>query len=172
LNKIIHYIKTHKIQLFGVAFILLAIGAYVGYSSWDRSVPTTGTATEKKEEYVNITDEREIEEKYQLDMGEAEVQSLIHHMSHQKVKAAKKWGAVLITPALISRLIEIVETNSLQFGQADVYLDILKRWEKGDFSLADKDHNKIWKLQNGTVGKATGLLSSSEEQKYIERNFN
>lgn len=168
----------------GVAIILIALAAYTGYSYWDGAVPTsTGNSQDKpqgeteqkdkkqEERYVSYKDNNEIEEAYPLDMNEYALQDAIHQMSHQKVEADKKWGAIHITPELIERLLVVVETNSSEYRHADTYLDILQRWENGDFSKADKDHNKIWDLQNGTVGKATGLLTASEEQKFIERHF-
>lgn len=34
-----------------------------------------------------------------------------------------------------------------------------------------KDHNTVWERQGGTVGKATEILSSAEEQSLIENEF-
>ncbi len=50
----------------------------------------------------------------------------------------------------------------------DVYRDILERWADGDFSRVDQDHNAIWNMQNGTIGKATGILNAEEEKVYKE----
>lgn len=102
-------------------------------------------------------------------LTEADVQDLIHEMSHQKVKADEKWGALLITEERIVRLIEIVEENYNEYECSDIYLEILNRWLIGDFSQADKDHNEIWNMNGGTIGKATGLLSPVEEQEYLQR---
>lgn len=104
-------------------------------------------------------------------MTELTVQDLIHSMSHQKVKAKQKWGRViLITQEKVATLIKIVETNYNKYEHSDIYLDILNRWYANDFSKADKDHNAIWKLQNGNIGDATGLLNAVEELEYIEQN--
>ena len=37
-----------------------------------------------------------------------------------------------------------------------------------DFSQVDQDHNTVWRLQGGTIGEATGILTPKEEQAYIE----
>ena len=50
-------------------------------------------------------------------------------------------------------------------------IKIVTKWENGDFSEADEDHNYIWKLQKGTLGKARGLLSKEEELLFIEEWF-
>jgi hypothetical protein len=39
----------------------------------------------------------------------------------------------------------------------------LHSWKENNFSSAVSDYNRIWKLQGGTVGKATGLLTPEEE---------
>lgn len=105
------------------------------------------------------------------DMSENAVQQALHMMAHQKVKADKKWGAMLITAVRINRLIEVVEINSAEYHDSSLYLEILYSWKEGNFSRVDQDHNAIWELQGGTVGRATGILTQAEEQEYIEENF-
>lgn len=99
-------------------------------------------------------------------IDEQRIQQIIHEMSHQKVKAKQKWGAILITQDRVGELIEVTESSE-NWEHREVYLDILYRWYDGDFSQADKDHNAIWKLQGGTIGKASGLLNAIEEKKFI-----
>lgn len=108
---------------------------------------------------------------FPMDMNEGTVQIAIHQMSHQKVKSDKKWGALQITDDRIWRLIEVIEFNRSEYKHAELYLRILHRWAEGDFSQADDDHNAIWELQGGTIGKATGLISAEEEEKYIKKHF-
>ncbi|WP_066412304.1 DUF6241 domain-containing protein [Sutcliffiella cohnii] len=119
-----------------------------------------------------IEEEKEVVEgEFTLDMSEASIQRAIHLMSHQKVKADQKWGAIPLSPERVERLLEIVQLNRDDYAHADVYESILIRWSKQDFSRADHDHNAIWKLQNGTVGKATGLLTAEEEEAFIRKHF-
>ena len=102
-------------------------------------------------------------------MSEEEIQYAIHYMSHQKVKADKKWGHLQITPERIKRLIEVVEKNEREYEHASLYIKILNRWRDNDFSSSVSDHNKIWALQGGSIGKAKRLLSSIEEKEYIKK---
>ncbi|MDQ0252659.1 hypothetical protein J2S74_000031 [Evansella vedderi] len=104
-----------------------------------------------------------------MDLSEAGVQNLIHWMSHQKIAADTKWGHFEITQERVERLLEVVKIND--YEHQDIYLDILQRWGGGDFSQAVEDHNRIWTLQGGTVGKATRLLTPEEEQAYINYHF-
>lgn len=97
-------------------------------------------------------------------------QEYIHGMSHQKVKASKKWGFYEVHPNRIKWLLEGLD--EVELDNESIYRDILEKWSDGKFSSVDDDHNAIWSLQNGTVGKATGILSTDEEQAYVESNEN
>jgi hypothetical protein len=103
-----------------------------------------------------------------VELTDKEYQKYIHGMAHQKVKADEKWTFFEIHPARISWLLEHVETNELE--HENVYKNILSRWSKGDFSNAVHDHNAIWEMQRGTVGKATRVLSPEEESTYLKEN--
>ncbi len=106
-----------------------------------------------------------------MDFSEGAVQHALHHMSHQKVQADEKWGALQLTPERVQRLMQVVESDREKYDHESVYLSILERWDQGDFSKAVHDHNAIWRLQNGNTGMATRLLNTEEEQEYIENNF-
>nr|WP_241680103.1 DUF6241 domain-containing protein [Metabacillus mangrovi] len=101
--------------------------------------------------------------------GDEEFCKTIHLMSHQKVASDLKWGAIKMTPERIEILQNLLDEKEAELKHASVYKEILDRWEKGDFSKAVEDHNQIWSLQNGTVGKATRLLTEQEEREYIMR---
>ncbi|WP_416150767.1 DUF6241 domain-containing protein [Salipaludibacillus sp. HK11] len=129
--------------------------------------------TEDEEPMIgNVPSTEEVAIEFPDNMMESEIQDAIHHMSHQKVEASQKWGKMRITDERIERLIEVVENKQEgHLDNKDVYLDILERWNQGDFTRAVEDHNAIWELQGGTVGIATGLLSDEAEQQYIELHF-
>lgn len=124
---------------------------------------------EKSQELDEAAQQSEQDGWVGIDWDEAEVQQVIHEMSHQKIKASEKWGAIKITQDRIEVLLNYVQEQD--FEHKELYVDILGRWREGDFSRAHKDHNAIWELQGGTVGKATGLLSKEEEAAFIEKHF-
>lgn len=93
----------------------------------------------------------------------------LHHMSHQKVKADRKWGHLEITDERISEMIDTAEESSYEYR--DFYIETLEAWQNDHFANAVEVHNTIWNANNGTVGKAYGLMSESEESEYIERHF-
>lgn len=106
------------------------------------------------------------EDKEQSDLTDYDYQEYIHGMSHQKVKADEKWGFYEITEKRIDWLLEGLD--KVEVENKLTYKTILIKWADGDFSTVDEDHNRIWELQGGNVGKATGILSPEEEQKYIK----
>lgn len=99
------------------------------------------------------------------------MRNLIHNMSHQKVVADEKWGHSQITKPKIDRLLEVGKANEANYYSDAVYIGILERWAKSDFSQAVEDHNAIWKLQDGNIGAAYRLLTPVEEERYIKENF-
>ena len=99
------------------------------------------------------------DDEVELDMTETEVQTYIHHMTHQHVVADKKWGEVATTPQNIENLLIIVQANQDAYEYSEFYIDVLEKWEQNDFSNAMSAHNTIWNWHNGTIGKATGLIN-------------
>lgn len=99
------------------------------------------------------------------DLTDIRYQEYIHGMSHQKVKASKKWGFYEIHPQRIKWLLEGLDKVDIKHEQ--VYRNILEKWSEGNFASADDDHNAIWGLQGGTVGKAIGVMTKEEEQRYV-----
>ncbi|WP_045522770.1 DUF6241 domain-containing protein [Neobacillus niacini] len=115
--------------------------------------------------------ENTIETEFPIDMSEMKVQLAIHKMSHQKVLAKKKWGALPLTPERVKRLIQVVEENRREYANADLYLEILYEWEKDYFVNVIIAHNEIWDLQGGTIGRAYEIASPEEEMEFIQENF-
>jgi hypothetical protein len=175
---------VNKLQIKVVSVATIVMTAIFGYMFWSNAASTNvqqkqlaGDFTDETNNRKTLTenivnDHKAVEEIFPIDMQEYQIQNALHYMSHQKVKADEKWGAIRITPERISRLIEIVEHNKAELNHAGLYLRILTRWADDDFSQADEDHNAIWKLQNGNIGEATRILSPEEERKFIEKYFN
>ncbi|TXC91218.1 hypothetical protein FS935_09990 [Metabacillus litoralis] len=99
-------------------------------------------------------------------LSEEDILNYMHGMSHQKVVAEEKWLHYEMTSERIQYLINEIESGD--YENEEKYLSILNKWKEGNFSEADKDHNVIWSLQGGTVGKATGVMSAEQEESYLE----
>ncbi|WP_147535160.1 DUF6241 domain-containing protein [Bacillus marasmi] len=159
--------KKRFIILFSILIVLFFV-----YISFISSNQLTGNSSSEERKQGNpikrIIEDGKFEISKRLlefpaDLREDQVQSAIHHMSHTKVYAEEKWGSLKPTQERIDRLIIVVEENRDQYNHAELYLDILKNWQAGDFSHAVSDHNMIWNLQGGTIGEATRLLAENEE---------
>ncbi|PSL36205.1 hypothetical protein B0H99_10726 [Planomicrobium soli] len=154
---------------FGI-IALLAVGGYlfIQHLGSNDEEPTGAT------EYGDSKEEPEVLETVSAslpeDMNEARLQFYLHEMTHSKVYAEDKWGAVRpMSEENIEELLAIVEAS--KFEKKAYYRNTLEAWQKGDFSNAVDVHNTIWHWHNGSVGKATRLMTDEEEQAYMEENF-
>lgn len=103
--------------------------------------------------------------------NDKKIQDVLHKMTHQKVVAKEKWGAIEMTEEHIKTVSEIVEQNKNTLHSYNAYRKVLDKWLKGDFEAIDDDHNAIWSLQGGTVGEALGIASKQEEAEFIKMQF-
>ncbi len=93
----------------------------------------------------------------------------MHKMTHQKVKAKDKWGAIPMIPETIDKVLTIIEASD--FKQKYELKNIVSGWQKGEFDNIVEDHNYLWGLQRGTIGQAYGTLNKTEEETFIINNF-
>lgn len=100
---------------------------------------------------------------------EEEYMNALHKMTHQKVKAIPKWGALQITDETISQMLGVLDRAD--YEHEAFYRETLEAWEDGDFSNAVHVHNRIWEWQDGTIGKAERLLTPEEEAEFIKHKL-
>ncbi|MBD3109153.1 hypothetical protein IEO70_12420 [Bacillus sp. AGMB 02131] len=170
-----------KKKLFIPLIGLIVIGSVAAWYFWQNGGNTSGVKIDNPSEEQIDEGKQVIEDSFNNEKADVEiitgevtdskVQSVIHKMSHQKIEADKKWGSLEITKDRLQFLSSEIDENKGNLKHYKTYRDIIDRWLKGDFSRADHDHNAIWRLQNGTIGEATGLLNEAEEAAYIEENF-
>jgi Family of unknown function (DUF6241) len=164
--------------ILGSVLILTVLGVYIMVGSLESPsqeedgssdlAETSGNAAE-----VSSTGEadRESNEKNPFEgdvktpLNEKVMQQYIHAMSHQKVQAEEKWSFFKITDERIDFLLDQLEVN--KYEHEDIYASILTSWKEGDFSQADNQHNEVWKLQGGTIGEATGVMSGKAEEAFL-----
>ncbi|MCM3690790.1 DUF6241 domain-containing protein [Neobacillus niacini] len=102
--------------------------------------------------------------------SENDISEILHNMTHQKVRSEEKWGFVQMTEVNLLAVKEALKKNP-EFNQNIDYLGIVTEWLNNDFSNIVAEHNTIWKMNKGTVGKAYGILSPSEEQALVKEQF-
>lgn len=170
--------KLTKLQKIVLSVAVLGVIGIILYGLYGQEVPIikkdgtiTETTTEDGGKIIEVKEVRvqSVEEELPMNMLDYQVGQIIHHMSHQKVEAEEKWGFLPLTAERVNRLIEVVENGDFENGNR--YLSILNRWSNNDFTQVDKDHNTIWNMQAGNVGRATGILSYEEEKEFIEKYY-
>lgn len=174
------WIKEHKLIIVSIVFIAIFLGVLgvILVDMIDQQAVTTSKVQSKEEKTLLETGNEESEQVEKIPdnpfgsnnamLAEDELLTYMHGMSHQKVIADEKWIHYQMTNERIQFLISVIEAGS--YENSDLLLEILNRWKEADFTKADKDHNAIWQLQGGTIGKATGVMSNEEEKRYLEEN--
>ncbi|BCB05737.1 DUF6241 domain-containing protein [Bacillus sp. KH172YL63] len=166
--------KTIGIIL-GSVLLLTAMGVYVAVGSLDKGSVDEGTDQTETVSTAGVEttpspqtgkDGNPFGEKVKTPLTETVMRQYIHAMSHQKVKAKEKWSFFEITDERIDYLLNQLDINN--YKNETTYRDILTSWKEEDFSGVVGDHNTIWRMQDGNVGKATAKLNATEERKYIE----
>lgn len=100
---------------------------------------------------------------------EDEVIQTMHNMTHQKVRAEKKWGAVPMSKVNAAAIKDIIVQGD--YERKEELLAIAERWINQDFSQIVEDHNYFWAIQEGSVGKATGVMTAAEERAFALNNY-
>jgi nitrate reductase cytochrome c-type subunit len=100
---------------------------------------------------------------------EGQVMGVMHKMTHQKVRAERKFGAIPMVEDTVNQVYDIVSNSN--FAKKEKMLEIADRWKKGWFDKINSEHNFLWEQQEGSVGKAYGVLSSAEEKEFVRKNF-
>jgi hypothetical protein len=152
----------------------LVVGFYAIFLFADKeNVTVKEKISSDGERIIEVFDQKNVnfESEFPFNMGEVDVQQAIHNMSHQKVIADQKWGALPLTTKRVKRLIQVVEVNKKEYEHSDLYISILTDWAEGNFKYVDLDHNAVWRLLDGTIGEASGIALPEEEMKFINENF-
>lgn len=166
----------------GIAALIVAIfGGYKLYKVMYANKYTDGAVESKSESeqldyYVEPTNSPEPEIKAGMmpkdEWHQDKVIHTMHLMTHQKIIADTKWGAVEMTPERVAVLYKYVQdTDKNDFEHKDTLLAILEKWKAGNFSSVDDDHNILWGLHDGTKGEATGIFTKEQERDFVERVF-
>ncbi|RNF39589.1 DUF6241 domain-containing protein [Planococcus salinus] len=155
-----------------VLAVLAAIGAggyyFIQNLSPEKEISDAAKEVEKQLEKDSGAAEEAGEE---VGLDETEFQIKLHQMTHQKIVASEKRGAIEMTPENIRDMLMIARANEVYYKHSDFYEETLLTWQNGDFSNAVYVHNTIWDWHNGTVGRATGLMTPEQEERYVNMFF-
>ena len=152
-----------------IVISILILGALGGAGYWfvqdftstdGEDISAVAEGIEQREESkadVDTSEAKGTAGKVEVDMEERKVQTYLHQMTHQKIVADKKFGAVEMSPENIENMLKIASENYDYYEHSAFYEETLTAWKQGDFSNAVSVHNTIWKWHNGTVGRAAGV---------------
>lgn len=130
----------------------------------------------KAKEEARLAELREDINQAKIDLGidqsptEGDLLEILHNMTHQKVRSEEKWGFVQITEVNLFAVKEVLQENPA-FNQNIDMLAIVNDWLNNDFNNIVAEHNLIWGMKDGSVGKAYGILSPKEEADLIKKQF-
>lgn len=170
------WIRSHKWLIFFIVVVLFCSAAGSLYFLKSDKAAHAEIPIKMKGSKVVVKEKNGTEKELVNPFGDSKkpneetVQEYIHGMSHQKVKANEKWTLYKITDERINYLIEVVK--AYPFSHKQLYLDILNRWKKGDFTHVVQDHNAIWRLEGGNIGKALRRLTPEQEKaELVSKNY-
>lgn len=84
-----------------------------------------------------------------------EIINMMHDMANTLIIAEdnKIWNTVPITKESISKLLNMIKSSE-DFNEKFTFTAIVQNWQKGDFTNIVNDHNTVWVLLDGTIGRA------------------
>lgn len=158
-----------KILIWIIVIVIVLGGGLFGYNYYMNYKSGKIEAKKNQEEIENIVDDIN-KEKDESDEKEetAELKSpeyypeqklydIMHRMSNTKIIAEdnKIWGELPIDSDSLGDIKDLV--SEINYEDRDYLLEVINRWENGDFSQADKEHNYFWTKLGGTIGRAIGV---------------
>lgn len=155
-----------NILIWAIAIVVILGGGFLGYNYYMNYESGKLEAKKHLKEISgvieNLNKEKEESNKdtattelKSLDYYPAEdVYDILHRMANTKIIAEddEVWGKIPIDSESLSDIKALV--SEMDYEDKDYLLKVLNRWENGDFSQADKEHNYFWAKLGGTIGKA------------------
>lgn len=158
-----------KILIWGIVIVIVLGGGLFGYNYYMNYKSGKFEAEKNQKEIEGIVDDinkdkeasNEKEETTELKSPEyypeQKVYDIMHRMSNTKIIAEdnKIWGELPIDSDSLGDIKDLV--SEINYEDRDYLLEVINRWENGDFSQADKEHNYFWTKLGGTIGRAIGI---------------
>ncbi|MCP3764571.1 DUF6241 domain-containing protein [Domibacillus sp. A3M-37] len=166
--------KNRKIIGYSVIGLIFSAMVFAGVFVLGSSTDTDTSAQKEVARNVKTDPDLKIEGVMNvtgLDSGADQERIIVvmHKMTHQKVIADDKWGAIPMTKSTIQEVYDIVDGTDIALKQE--LLTILTAWKEGRFDNIVQDHNYLWKIAGGDLGKAYGIMSKTQEMRYAATNF-
>ncbi|MFD5261181.1 DUF6241 domain-containing protein [Bacillus wiedmannii] len=142
---------------------VVVFGIFIGYMVG--MFFNSGSDNKQAQEKIVVAQGEKIDD---LVNSEGVIIDSMHKMLHQKVIADTKIGFIVMSPENIKKLRHLLDQSD-KILEKEKYVEILKRWEKGDFSQAVEEHNYMLEQAGGeSTGKAKRLATPKEEKAYLK----
>ncbi|MGL4772402.1 MAG: DUF6241 domain-containing protein [Clostridium sp.] len=155
-----NFIKSKKfiVSLIIILSLALAGGGYVYYKQYKSgNLKAKENLKEIKNAGETLNEENPSALKDNTYYSVQKLYDVLHRMSNGKIIAKDNeiWGVLPMNKENIEAAKTLVE--NVAYKDREYLLEVLTRWENGDFSQAVEEHNYFWDKLGGTVGKAIGL---------------
>ncbi|MEK6264017.1 MAG: DUF6241 domain-containing protein [Clostridium sp.] len=172
--------KKLTIRLILVFSTVMTLGAIVFFvatsNGWDykhflgiKPVMAAGQVVGTKEKTKEMTKENEKEDTKVY--TELEVVNMMHDMVNTLIIAEdnKIWGTKEVNKVSVLELLNMIESTE-DFNKKVIVTEIAKDWEMGNFDNVVLDHNIVWGILDGTVGKANevNVAAVAEAKEYLK----
>lgn len=154
--------------LIGFIVIILILSGYLGYNYYmnyksgkfeaiknqKEIEKVVNIISKEKEENDNLKDSQLKPAEY---YPQEKVYDIMHKMANTKIIAedGKIWGKIPIDEESLKSIKALV--SEIDYKDRDYLLYVIDRWENGDFSLADEEHNYFWAKLGGNTGRAIDI---------------
>jgi hypothetical protein len=102
---------------------------------------------------------------------ELEVVNVMHEMANTLIIADdnKIWGKQEVNKNSVLELLNMIESTE-DFNKKAIVTEIAKKWEMGNFDNVVLDHNIVWGILDGTVGRANevNVAAVAEAKEYLK----
>ena len=102
---------------------------------------------------------------------ELEVVNMMHEMVNTLIIAEdnRVWGKKDVNKDSVSELLNMIESAE-DFNKKVIVTEIANDWKMGNFDNVVKDHNIIWGILDGTVGRANevNVAAVAEAKEYMK----
>ncbi|MGK0466720.1 DUF6241 domain-containing protein [Clostridium sp.] len=100
-----------------------------------------------------------------------EVVTMMHEMVNTLIIAEDNriWGKKEVDKESVSELLNMIEAAE-DFYEKGIVTEIANDWKRGYFDNVVQDHNIVWGILDGTVGKASeeNIVAVAEAKEYLK----
>lgn len=160
MNRIIQICKNNKIKFIITIITAILVGTtifgvtiYYGKSKNNLMKQSKMVNSIKVGKSVNVTSNLAI----------IDIIRDMHKMANSLIEADAIWGKAEMNRKNVDEMYVALHLQS-ESDEKKILQEVIEKWDKADFSSIDADHNRIWNLLDGKIGRATGINNKEVEK--------